>query len=423
MKPSALCSLALGWVLLSGTALAQAPAKPAPVPFDATLTDPALFTKAPKDLKPAGRGFEWLSDKQDAMRADAGRWSLFGEKVGEIVMRGDTAKLATVTVSIYNRGDDGEISPKELESRFDSWKKRIGDGLKNPGEVYSQRSAVNLKGWMWKTDKAAWLLESSVSRGPNGQTAEFIRLRLASLETAGTKAQVARRGTLTERVIRKDNGDVYIDGMPMVDQGQKGYCAVATAERVARYYGLDVDQHEMAQLAQTGENGTSLSQMEEALKRVTGRLHVSTTKRFDYDVNQYNEDIRDYNSAAKRADAPKYEPDPNLIDPSSLLRAVKPEVYLAAKIKQSGFKRFNARIEEYIEKGIPVVWSLQLGMFKEEGIPQTGGGHMRLIIGYNKKTGDILYSDSWGAGHELKRMPAGQGWAMTMALFTMAPTS
>ena len=52
-------------------------------------------------------------------------------------------------------------------------------------------------------------------------------------------------------MMRKDNGDVVIDGVPMVDQGQKGYCAVATVERLARYFGLEVDQHEMAQVANT----------------------------------------------------------------------------------------------------------------------------------------------------------------------------
>jgi hypothetical protein len=61
-------------------------------------------------------------------------------------------------------------------------------------------------------------------------------------------------------------------------------------------------------------------------------------------------------------------------------------------------------------------------MFKETGIPQTHGGHMRLLIGYNSKTQELLYTDSWGKGHELKRMPAGQAWCMTMALYTMAPT-
>jgi hypothetical protein len=37
---------------------------------------------------------------------------------------------------------------------------------------------------------------------------------------------------------------------------------------------------------------------------------------------------------------------------------------------------------------------------------------MRLIIGYNQKKKEILYSDTWGAGHELKRMP--EDWAFTI---------
>jgi hypothetical protein len=46
---------------------------------------------------------------------------------------------------------------------------------------------------------------------------------------------------------------------------------------------------------------------------------------------------------------------------------------------------------------------------------------MRLIIGYNDKTGEILYSDSWGAGHELKRMPLAQAVSMTTGLTTLEP--
>jgi len=412
--------LALALALLALPAHADPAAPPA---IDSTLTDGALFNKPIKDLMPATGGFAWLSDKKDGLRADGSRWSLFGEKTGEIVIRGDDTKTSSVSVSLYNRGDDGEISVKDLETRFEDWKKRISTGLGTPGEVYSQRSAVNLKGWMWKKDKSAWLLESSISRGEGAPQAEFLRLRLASLDTAGAKAQVAKRSSLTDHIVKKDTGDVYIDGVPMVDQGQKGYCAVATAERVARYYGLEVDQHEMAQVAKTGENGTSMAEMEEALKRITGRLHISTTKRFDYDAKQYEEDVRDYNMAAKRAGAAKFEANPNVLDVSSLQQNVKPDVFLAAKVKQTGYKRFISRIQESIDKGIPVSWSLELGMFKEQGLPQTHGGHMRLIIGYNTKTEEIIYSDSWGAGHEMKRMPAGEAWCMTMALYTIAPTS
>ena len=46
---------------------------------------------------------------------------------------------------------------------------------------------------------------------------------------------------------------------------------------------------------------------------------------------------------------------------------------------------------------------------------------MRLIVGYNAKTEEILYSDSWGAGHELKRMKADDAWTITTGLMTVEP--
>ena len=53
---------------------------------------------------------------------------------------------------------------------------------------------------------------------------------------------------------------------------------------------------------------------------------------------------------------------------------------------------------------------------------QAGGGHMRMIVGYNDKTGHILFSDSWGAGHELKRMTLTHAYHASTGLFAMYPT-
>jgi len=46
---------------------------------------------------------------------------------------------------------------------------------------------------------------------------------------------------------------------------------------------------------------------------------------------------------------------------------------------------------------------------------------MRLIIGYNQKNDEILYSDSWGVGHELKRLPAADAWTMTTGTMSIEP--
>jgi hypothetical protein len=49
------------------------------------------------------------------------------------------------------------------------------------------------------------------------------------------------------------------------------------------------------------------------------------------------------------------------------------------------------------------------------------GGHLRLIIGYNTRTKEIIYSDTWGRGHEKKRMPIDNAFTMTRSLFSMEP--
>jgi hypothetical protein len=59
-----------------------------------------------------------------------------------------------------------------------------------------------------------------------------------------------------------------------------------------------------------------------------------------------------------------------------------------------------------------------LGIYQEEiGLPQTRGGHARLIIGYNLKNKTIIYTDSWGAMHARKTMPAADAMGMTMGRY------
>jgi hypothetical protein len=88
---------------------------------------------------------------------------------------------------------------------------------------------------------------------------------------------------------------------------------------------------------------------------------------------------------------------------------------------KSDLTRFQRTLQGTIDQGIPLLWSVQLGLSPEPGIPQSAGGHMRLLIGYNLSTQEVLFSDSWGAGHELKRMPMADAWAITTGLMLVEP--
>jgi hypothetical protein len=70
-------------------------------------------------------------------------------------------------------------------------------------------------------------------------------------------------------VERLAGGDVKLKDLPMASQGEKGYCVVASVERVLRYYGTTVDQHELAQVANSDAiAGTSMDAMLASLKRL-----------------------------------------------------------------------------------------------------------------------------------------------------------
>ena len=55
-------------------------------------------------------------------------------------------------------------------------------------------------------------------------------------------------------------------------------------------------------------------------------------------------------------------------------------------------KSDHRQVQAHIDEGVPLLWSVMLGLTKEPGIPQTASGHMRLIIGYNTAKEETLCS-------------------------------
>ncbi|MGA9580096.1 MAG: C39 family peptidase, partial [Terrimicrobiaceae bacterium] len=103
---------------------------------------------------------------------------------------------------------------------------------------------------------------------------------------------------------------------------------------------------------------------------------------------------------------------------------MRPELLKEARMKSSAdFGRFKRDIQRSIDEGIPLLWSVRLGLIEEKEIRQASGGHMRIILGYNTTTNEILYTDSWGLGHEEKRMPLDDAWTITIGLSALQPIS
>ena len=393
--------------------------------------DQATFHQQHGDL-----GFYWLSAARDRAEAHSRGLTLFGKQVYEADADFKGGKPAGLTVSIYNRGDAGDMTREQMTAAMEYTVRQLSTLTKAPAvdEGEEASDAVKAHAFSWRTPVSKFMLEYSFTKEVNGRAipfrAEFIRLRVMPAEKpksfmeealAPTTAQAAFDGP--SHVKKDASGDVRIDGIPMVDQGQKGYCVVATAERVMRYYGVAVDEHEMAELANSSATeGTSNAAMVDSLKKLSQRLQVKVRLVEEMNVRQFLDLVSDYNRRAQRARQAEISVGGPVIDLQQIYMSMKPEILKDSRThNQADVDRFLQMVEDHIDQGIPVLWSVVLGILPEPKEPKGVGGHMRLIIGYNLTTREILYSDPWGPGHELKRMPADDAWTMTTAMDSIEP--
>ncbi len=436
----------LALIALTGITYAQLESAAPARPLDALLTGDSIWQitadQFQQQFSPAR--FDWLSEKRDQARFFGPGLSLWegsvklNEAIIEFTPAGNPSRM---TYSIFNRGDSDTLPRREqfeaqITSLKDTLSKRLAVQATERGK--DKTSATAAEGFMWIKPPTAYLLEYSFQREMKSRgiefRPEFIRLRVAPLPKAGAPAAVATnpatvtKGSLTANLKKEENGDILITNVPMVDQGPKGYCAVATAERVFKYYGIPVDQHEMAQVADTGGQdggGTSPAKMYEALNKLEGRLRVRVRVIENWEYKAFMDMVGDYNKEAKRADKAEVSAEARggTIYIDEIYGAMDGQVLKTSRTERdrSGYGKFQRSLVSLIDQGIPIMWGVMLGLLPEPEIPQANGGHMRLIIGYNTKTGEILYTDSWGADHALKRMPIANAYTMTTGLYYMEP--
>lgn len=350
--------------------------------------------------------FQWMTEDKSRARFASRPFSnvmvalsLFGGRlpIEELLIDFDGDAVKQMTFSAYNRGDTGEISVQEFEKIYKTCGQALGQALKvaPKRQPSNAASAIKTVGWMWTSPEAVALMEYNDFEDPSSRAnpyPEFLRVKIApphnldwnfGVTQLGARTTTVSRSSLEENVTRAESGDVYVNGLPMVDQGDKGYCVVASCQRLFEYFHIPCDQHEMALLVGAdAQRGTNSRVMEEALDKIDNRFKT----RF------------------------------------------KPLIHTQMDARERGrldVARFIKYVKENVDEGLPLLWALELGVFPEEpplpGAGQTSGGHMRMIIGYNEQRGDVLFSDSWGAGHELKRMNAADAFRATSGLYLMLP--
>lgn len=423
----AIALLAVFQALAGG--LCAAPLDPLLQRTDLWAMNQAAFVRAT-----GNQPFRWSSATGESARASHPSVTLFGIPTAEVVARFESAKLSRLVINLYARGDVGDLTAEQFAMVVTMAQSGIQKFTRLRGEARGkdERTAVKAELVLWKTPSALYRLEYSATPENRAKSipfrAEFVRLEVlppsnsvSILATASLGNKAAFVGT--SRLQRDTSGDVWIRDVPMVDQGMKGYCAVACAERVMRYFGLSADANEFAQVANAdAEVGTSLEGMLEAINRIGSRLKVRMREVQKLDRKFLVALVEDYNRAAKkRGQAPLNVRGP-IPDTRHLYSSMDPTTLREARSRdRSKVDPFFRAVKEQIDRGLPVLWTVQLGVIPEPQLPQIGGGHMRLIIGYNAKSEELIYSDTWGAGHEKKRMNLGDAWTMTTSACVMEP--
>ncbi len=291
----------------------------------------------------------------------------------EAIIDFKNGRISEMTFSLYNRGDSGKIDPGEFKELFVKCGRALSEmlGVRATPRRPDTKTGIDIKGYRWQGKTGTAVLEyNPEAMAESGADPQYLRLRLSPKEIARQGVRLIQLPANVERV--KPSGDVLIPEIPMVDQGAKGYCVVAACQRLFEYYRVPIDQHQLAPLFQSSaQRGTRLDEMQDSLERISHKFHIRFTP----------------------------------------LQTQSPGA-------------FQQVIKTNIDQGIPLLWALQVGIFPENPplTAQTGGGHMRLVIGYNFETGDVIFSDTWGLGHEVKRMRLDHAFRARSKLFRVEPT-
>ena len=349
-----------------------------------------------------------------------------------------SGKLDSMSLNLYNKSCYPNRKLAKDKNSFRDFVSDVRNAMNKMLKFSHGRISVTLinsarcYSCAWYTPNAyvvlKWSYDGSSSNTFIGHyvTAYFYKDKKTFDEAGKTRVASLDDLDLKSRIKTNPEGDRYLE-VPMVDQGKRGYCVVACAERILKYYNANVDQHVLAQAADTsGSGGTRIDEIEKSMRSVGSKCKFRVDDIIEYTplIGNFKiySFIKKYNHYARRADKKEIKIK-RVRTYNQLFRQMDEDVLVETKKKfdSSGYRRFQSKVKESIDEGMPVLWCVMLGMIKEGKLPQRMGGHMRLIIGYNPKTDEIIYTDSWGKGHGFKRISWGKAWAMTQMAHVFVP--
>jgi len=257
-----------------------------------------------------------------------------------------------------------------IQADYDILKKNISDQLGKPStQGFGEAGKAREVPLRWDYQGTAFLLTE--------RPGEYCVLRILpslSADQGGKTSRIsdpAMRERMKNNVVHRPNGDLIIENIPMVDQGPKGFCVPATYTRVLLYAGVPADLYLLALLGRTDVGGgTSIIAMENSARALASSYGRSIT------------------SLSPTLDPPKLE---------TFFEKGIPLIW-AMFVDEKLDRDLSSRLRQRTEAD-PDAWIKTLAEKRKAARSikkNLNNGHVCLLIGLNRKTGELATSDSWG---------------------------
>lgn len=327
---------------------------------------------------------------------------LFGQHSSSVYANEEKGKLKSISILYL---DSGKFINRKRLSNKDQASKSLKREFKKTYDLIQTTINKALYKYTKSTPKESFVGQTDFLRNTyddykfgeltlrlsadNGQNISLIIMRSKDVSKTYLHSETSklvkreRRKELQQNVQIQRSGDIKINGIPMFRQGQRPYCAISTLGMATHYLGLRL-----------------------------GTDALAAGAKFRYiDTAKGSKMLDLYRAAAEESDA----------------------------VLQRGRSFDFERAQKYIEKGFPiVVWRRyshkrnQLHSAAAQGIklPEStpndritwptskdDPGHASVITGFNKKTGEVIFMESWGEHARNKRMRAEELEATSYATF------
>jgi len=361
---------------------------------------------------------EWPEESKTSLESSFRRYPAAGELIlgcrpYSNALYSVKGKASSISLVFANKGDAVVYSlwannnpqlSRQRQSQLRKFPQQIQNDKKKLTEVLTKlfgepladrfgqgrETRESVKRWDWNGH--AFLLASPRD--------EYVALRVMSTESAdaGGKLRIPDsviREVVANRIEQRANGDVILKDIPMVAQGPKGYCVPATWERVMRYMGVPADMYVLAMAGQTqAGGGTPIDAITAGAREsiiLSGRRVNTVSMNF------------------------KVSSVANYIDQG-----------LPIMWDMFSTPTYNMVVDHRValRRAIsdPALWKKELAGARAAAkklIKDYTHGHVCMIIGYNKITGEIAVSDSWGPEYAERWITSEEALAVTRAQAVM----